>query len=349
MNNAIHPTKVYQMVLLGLIVFLAWTIWSELGFMFPSLLGAIALYVLLIGPMMWMVRDRGMKDWLAALILMLTSAAVIIVPVWFIIKLLLNKAAPLVNSTDFFLDAFEKMNAYLMQELNLNLLTEERLLKISEMLTTVAQDLLSGTFKTGAILVFMFLFLFFMLVNSRKMMILVRRYLPFKESNNQKLIKEVERMVKSNSITIPTVAFLQGTAALAGYLIFGIREAMLLGVLTAISSVIPVAGAMLVYLPVAIYTMATGDVWPGIGMALWGFIIVGSVDNVARFILQKRLANVHPLITILGVILGTKLFGLIGIIFGPLTISLFVILVRIYFNEFGNIRGIPDLKKHGKE
>ena len=102
---------------------------------------------------------------------------------------------------------------------------------------------------------------------------------------------------------------------------------------------IPVIGALLVYLPVVIYTLATGSFGAGIGLGLWCFILVGSVDNVARFMLQRKLANIHPLITILGVILGTKLFGLIGLIFGPLTITLFVVLIKIYFNEFGNLSG----------
>jgi predicted PurR-regulated permease PerM len=169
--------------------------------------------------------------------------------------------------------------------------------------------------------------------------VFLQRNLPFNQVNKGKVLNEVTRMVRSNAITIPTVAFLQGTVALIGYLVFGINEALLLGVLTAISSMIPILGAMLIYLPVVIYTMATGDFGPGIGLALWCFILVGSVDNVARFMLQKKLANVHPIITILGVILGTKLFGLIGLIFGPLTITLFVVLLKVYFSEFGNLSG----------
>jgi predicted PurR-regulated permease PerM len=126
---------------------------------------------------------------------------------------------------------------------------------------------------------------------------------------------------------------------LIGYLIFGVNEPLLLGVLTAISSMVPIIGALLVYLPVVFFTLATKSVAAGIGLGLWCVILVASVDNVARFMLQKKLADVHPIITILGVIVGTKLFGLIGLIFGPLTITLFVVLVKVYFNEFGNLSG----------
>lgn len=67
---------------------------------------------------------------------------------------------------------------------------------------------------------------------------------------------------------------------------------------------------------------------------MWGFFAIGSVDNIARFVLQKRLADVHPLITILGVLMGIGLFGFLGIIFGPILISMFILLVRIYNDEF---------------
>jgi len=337
MNNTIHPSKIYQFILIGVILILAWTLWKELNFLFPSLLGAIALYILLKDPMFWLMNQKNMKDWIAATLLIVATLIIIVVPLWFIIKLLIIKIEPLVSSPDFFTDVFRQINAYLKDELGLAILTQDTLMKMSGKLTTFAQEILSGTLRQVVILVFMYIFLFFMMVNGRRMEIFLRRNMPFSRENTGKVLNEVTRMVRSNAITIPSVAFLQGTVALIGYIIFGINEPLLLGVITAIASMIPVIGALIVYLPVVIYTLATGSVGAGIGLGLWCFILVGSVDNVARFMLQRKLANIHPLITILGVILGTKLFGLIGLIFGPLIITLFVVLVKIYFNEFGNL------------
>ncbi|MFA5816163.1 MAG: AI-2E family transporter [Bacteroidales bacterium] len=337
MNNTIHPSKIYQFILIGVILMLAWVLWKELNFLFPSLLGAIALYILLKDPMFWLMNQKHMKDWIAATLLILLTIVIIVVPLWFIIKLLIIKIQPLVSSPDFFTDVFKRINTYLKDELGWTILTQDTLMKMSGKLTAFAQEILSGTLRQVAILVFMYTFLFFMMVNGRRMEIFLRRNMPFSWENKDKILNEITRMVRSNAITIPSVAFLQGTVALIGYIIFGIHEPLLLGVITAISSMIPVIGALLVYLPVVIYTLATGSVGAGIGLGLWCFILVGSVDNVARFMLQRKLANIHPLITILGVILGAKLFGLIGLIFGPLTITLFVVLVKIYFNEFGNL------------
>jgi len=345
MSDTVEPRKIYQFILIGVILVIAWILWRELGFLFPSLLGAIALYILLKDPMAWLMKAKHMKNWLAAALLMVLTVVVIVVPSWFIIKLLIVKAQPLIASPEFFTETFDKINSYLADTLGINILNQDTLMKFSGKLTGFAQDILNGTFRTAMILVFMYLFLFFMMINGRKMEAFIEKTLPFSRENKDRILNEVTSMVRSNAITIPTVAFLQGTVAFLGYLVFGIQEALLLGVLTAISSMIPVIGAMLVYLPVTIYTLAIGDITSGIGVGLWCFILVGSVDNVARFLLQKRLANVHPLITILGVILGTKLFGLIGLIFGPLTITLFVVLVKIYFSEFGALTLITPRKE----
>jgi predicted PurR-regulated permease PerM len=339
MINTIHPSKIYQFILIGVILLLAWILYKELNFLFPSLLGAIALYILLKDPMVWLTKQRYMKDWMASLLLILATLIIIVVPLWFIIKLLIIKVEPLLESPEFFTDIFKQINTYLNDEIGVTLLTRDTLMNMSGKLTGFAREILSGTLRTVVILLFMYIFLFFMMINSRRMEIFLRRNLPFSHANTSKVVNEVTRMVRSNAITIPSVAFLQGSVALIGYIIFGIQEPLLLGVLTAISSMVPVIGALLVYLPVVIYTLATGTLTAGIGLALWCFILVGSVDNVARFLLQKRLADVHPVITILGVIAGTKLFGLIGLIFGPLMITMFVVLVKIYFNEFGNLAG----------
>jgi predicted PurR-regulated permease PerM len=74
--------------------------------------------------------------------------------------------------------------------------------------------------------------------------------------------------------------------------------------------------------------------WQAISMLIYGFGVIGTVDNIFRFTLQKKMGNVHPLITVFGVVIGISLFGFIGLIFGPILISMFILLVKIYMNEF---------------
>jgi len=97
---------------------------------------------------------------------------------------------------------------------------------------------------------------------------------------------------------------------------------------------VPFVGTTLIWLPIALLAFARGDTSIGYWLLLWGAVVIGSMDNVIRFILQKYMADVHPLITVFGVIVGLNLFGFVGLIFGPLLLSLFLLLIRIYNDEF---------------
>ena len=103
-----------------------------------------------------------------------------------------------------------------------------------------------------------------------------------------------------------------------------------------IGSMIPFVGTLIGIVPVFLLTLSSGNSFEAWGILLYGIIVVGSTDNIIRLYLLKKLDNVHPLITLIGVIVGLPLFGFIGLIFGPLLISLFMLLVKIYYNRYGN-------------
>jgi predicted PurR-regulated permease PerM len=180
----------------------------------------------------------------------------------------------------------------------------------------------------------MYFILYFMLVNGRRMEEDLYEYIPLKDGNVELIGKEVRTMVISNVIGIPLIALIQGIVGLIGYLIIGIPEPFLWFVATSIAAMMPVVGAGLIYIPLTIMMFMQGHTGKGIAMAIWGFGFIGLVDNLFRFLLNKRLGNIHPLITIFGVIVGIQLFGFIGLIFGPLLISMFILLLRIYSSEF---------------
>jgi predicted PurR-regulated permease PerM len=78
------------------------------------------------------------------------------------------------------------------------------------------------------------------------------------------------------------------------------------------------------------------NVWQGFAIVIYGVLIISTIDNIFRFVFQSKIADVHPLITILGVIFGLKFFGVSGLIFGPLTLSYFLILLKIYREKFND-------------
>ena len=162
----------------------------------------------------------------------------------------------------------------------------------------------------------------------------IYEHIPLKDENVAKLGKEVRNVVLSNAVGIPVIAILQGVVALIGYLIIGVKEPWFWFVVTCITAMLPVVGAALAYVPLAIIFFANGDTGKGIFMLIYGFGVIGVVDNFFRFALAKKIGNIHPLVTVFGVIIGISLFGFIGLIFGPLLISLFILLLKIYSSEF---------------
>lgn len=343
----IHPNIIRQLFFLSFLIFLGFIIVSELYFMVGAFMGAVTLYVILMHPMKYLMIIGRWPSWLAAFFLMIVSLVIMVIPIAYMMKVAIEKLAPVLQDPTVVNRVFTQIHQFLMDNYSINVLNAENVEKISSQVLPVAQRTLGNTFSALGNVFLMYLVLYFMLVQSRQLEKWLRKNLPLKTLNVRKVIREIRNLVYSNALGIPIVALIQGAVATLGYWIFGVDEYILMGVLTAISSVIPIIGTLAVYLPLAIFQFVVGGTYEGLGVALWGFLIIGAVDNIARFLVQEKLANVHPLITLLGVIMGVNLFGFIGVIFGPLLLSVFFIMVRVYVDEFGRIdANKPDIIKN---
>lgn len=173
-----------------------------------------------------------------------------------------------------------------------------------------------------------------MLTGGRKMEAYVKEILPFNRRNKKDVLHEFHMVVRSNAIGVPVLAVLQGAAALVGYYIFGVPEALLWGVVSCFATIIPVVGVAIVWIPLMLYLGATGHWGMAVGLAAYCVVVVANVDNLIRSVLQKKMADTHPLITIFGVVIGLSLFGFMGVIFGPLLLSIFALCVEIFREEY---------------
>lgn len=148
-------------------------------------------------------------------------------------------------------------------------------------------------------------------------------------------------MIKANAIGIPLLAILQGIVAAIGYFIFGVKDWGMWGFVTGVCSMIPIVGTGIVWIPLTVFLFAKGQTWQGIGLGIFSLVILTNIDYVARLTILRKLGDVHPLITIFGIIVGLGMFGFVGLIFGPLLISYFIVLVKIYMNEFKSVPITP--------
>lgn len=157
---------------------------------------------------------------------------------------------------------------------------------------------------------------------------------PFSDQNKDEVLNEINMIVKSNAIGIPLLAVIQGIVAVIGYFIFQTPDPLLFGFLTCIATIIPIVGTALVWVPLAAYMALNGDWVHALGLTIYALLVITNVDNLIRFILQKKLADIHPLITVFGVVIGLSLFGFMGIIFGPLLLSLFLLCIDIFKKSY---------------
>lgn len=130
------------------------------------------------------------------------------------------------------------------------------------------------------------------------------------------------------------MALVQGTLAGIGYVIFQVPQPFLLALLTALVGFLPIVGTPLVWGPAALLKLLGGDpTWQGLGLALYGLILVMNVDNVLRPRLIALHSQVHPVVILIGIIGGTKVFGFIGFLVGPVIFAVFLQLLR-FFAEY---------------
>jgi predicted PurR-regulated permease PerM len=220
------------------------------------------------------------------------------------------------------------------KQFHIQLLSEQNLQQVQQFMNHFLTSALSGGLNALASITMMYFFLYFMLVNINRLEAAILHYLPFSRRKILVFGEELQAQTFSNAVGVPLVAFGQGFTAYIGYLICGVPDAGFWAILTGATSILPIIGTGLFWIPIAAYLVMQEQTWQAIFLTAWGILVMGTIDNVIRFILAKKMANVHPLVTVLGVIIGLQTFGITGLVFGPLIISYFIILMKIYYSDY---------------
>ncbi len=330
------PSQVIrQIFVLLLIILMGGLIFREMLPYLTGILGAVTIYILFRKWMATLVNRKKWKPAIAASMLMLLSFVGILLPIVGIIWMLGNKIGKAVNNSEEVIKAVKEQVGKAEQYVGFDLNSKIDTSAITSWISENLQSLVGGTFNAFIAIGLMYFMLYYMLTNRTTLRDSLKEYIPLSSKNLEVVGDEVQTMVRSNALGIPLVALAQGIIALIGFWIFGVENPFFWFVITTIGSMIPFIGTLLGILPVFIIALSTGDTFQAWGILLYGFIVVGSSDNILRLYVLKKLDNVHPLITLIGVIVGVPIFGFIGLIFGPLLISLFIAMVRIYRIEYG--------------
>ncbi|HIT47109.1 MAG TPA: AI-2E family transporter [Candidatus Cryptobacteroides merdipullorum] len=325
--------RIWKYTLIILIVGLGLVLFRQAQPYISGVLCALTLYILLRRPTFRLARKLG-KPTLATVIMVIAVILFIAVPLTLIVWFVVDKIQQAEWNVNDIIAPATQMFDIIEKKFGIDIVSQESVSFVAGKLTALGQSVLGGIGSFFINLLVALLLLFFLLNGGRKWEQYLTSVIPMKNINKKETMDRINLMVKSNAIGIPLVAILQGIIALIGYLIFNVPNAGLAAIATGFCSIVPIVGTMVVWVPLGIYFMVLGQWGQAIGLLAFSAIFISQSDNLLRFVLQKKMANTHPLITIFGVIVGLSLFGFIGIIFGPLLVSLFLLFVDMFRKEY---------------
>ena len=258
-----------------------------------GILGACTIYIMVRDQMLYLTQKKKIRKSVTAIILLIEAILCFLVPLSLAVWLLISKLQTVNVDTATFVDTITNLADWIRRKTEYDLLSKENISSIASILPGIGQFLMGGISSFAVNLFVLVFVLYFMLIGGTKMEQYIYELLPFSDSNKKHVMNEINMIVRANAIGIPLLAIIQGAIATLGYYLFDAPSALLFGFLTCFATVIPIVGTTLVWFPLAAYMAISGD-WPhAIGLLLYCGLIVTNIDNLIRFILQKKDGR-HP-------------------------------------------------------
>jgi len=205
--------------------------------------------------------------------------------------------------------------------------------KSSNWMLSGATSVLMQTTNFMVSLIMIILTMFFFFVDGKNMLNRLMYLSPLQDKYNKEIFTKFKEISYTTMISTFVVALAQGLVGALGFALVGF-PAFLAGILVALLSLLPYVGSMIFYIPVGLYYLLIGDTWQGIFVLLWGFLIIGTIDNVIRAWMLKGKAQINPIFVVFSVLGGIVLFGFWGVVLGPLVVAIAATVLHIYSLEF---------------
>ncbi|MFN0050509.1 MAG: AI-2E family transporter [Cytophagales bacterium] len=326
--------KYYPNIALAVMVVLGMFLFYSLSMFLNALLGAIIMFILTRPMMIWFTEKKKWNNILSTMLTMAFSFIVFVILIGGIFYLLIGRVSELVSNPEQLFAIFDKIHLFINEKLQFDILTPENVATLKSTTASLATIFLDQTFTVVTDIGIMYFILFFMLASRKTMESTILFYMPYKQEKIDLFTNELKAQTYSNAIVTPLLALIQGVTASIGYWLLGVQEPIFWGFMTGVFSFMPIVGCMTIWVPLSVFTLANGQTWNGIGIIIYSILVTTNIDNVFRLILQKKFADAHPLITLMGFLMGIKYFGISGIIIGPVLMSFFLIMVKNFRKEF---------------
>lgn len=328
-----YTPRQQQILFIASLLLLAGLILVGLQAYLSAFLGAGILYVIL---QPWYTALAIRRKWnrkVVSGLLILFSLVAIVIPFMGLSLLVYNRIQVYSQRTDnimVLVRRVEKLIGYQFTDpKNLQTVIQQVTSYVSKLLPSLAGGVVNFVIIIGLLL----FTLYYLFVNETSFQRGLLKYLPFQPDVQQKLGESLKNNVNANVLGQLLVSVVQGTLTGGVLWAFGVGDAFFWGVITAFVSFIPVLGTPIVWLPAGVIQLAEGNTNQGIGILLVGFIVIANIDNLIRMVLGEWIGNIHPLVTLVGVVLGIPLFGLVGLVIGPMLVSFFIVLIKVFSQE----------------
>ena len=297
--------------------------------------GALIMYTLFNPFYKFLVRKNINKK-LSAFIIILISIFVIIIPLIILLGVIGNEVIDFFQNPELIKESFAFVDDFISQKIP-SLSGTSFLKSQTNNLAETSSNLFFNTLSNIGLflinLVIMYFALYYMLISKTPFFKKLEDIIPFNEENSHKLTQEFKGITYTAIITTGIIGVMQGALLTITFLIFGVKGAFFWGFIAAILSFFPVIGPPLIWAPASIIKFAKGNYGAGTGILILG-IFLSSIDNLIRPYLQKKIGRIHPLTTLIGIFIGIRLFGLLGIIIGPLIISYVLLILQMFREEY---------------
>jgi len=298
-----------------------------------AFLGAGILFVIFRPAWVALVHRRRWSRQLVVIGVLLVTVVVLVIPFYALSTLLIDRLVAFARHPDRILDALHKLEQAtglrIVAQLNVRQLLEQAAGQVSRWLPTLASSALNFLVIVGLML----FTLYYLFMQETYFLLGVRRYLPFRGETLDELGDSLKNTVNANVLGQVLVALVQAGLTGLTLVLFGVPDSLFWGVVAFFMAFLPVLGTPLVWGPAALYQYSQGQTGAALGILLVGFIVIINVDNLLRIVLAKRMGNIHPLVTLVGLVLGVEIFGIIGLVVGPLLVSYFLVLMEVFRRE----------------
>lgn len=329
----IYTPQQQRVLLITSLIIIAGFIIYGLSSYVSAFLGAGVLYVIFRPWFTTLVHKHNWNRTLVTSLLVVFALVVIVMPFLTLSLLLAGRIQHYSQNTDDILNLVKKgedlTGFQITSPQNLRALAQQVAGFASRLLPSLAGDALDFIVILGL----MFFTLYFMFSQQEGFQKGLQKYLPFRRDTQRELGESLKNNVNANVLGQALVCLVQGVLTGLTLWIFGVPDAPFWGVVGFFVAFIPVLGTPLVWGPAGLIQLSQGNTNQGIGILVVGVVIIINIDNLLRIALAKRMGDIHPLITLAGIVLGVPIFGILGLVIGPLLLSYFIVLMQVFERE----------------